>query len=280
MGKVNLDAYQAFLFDVDGVLWRGGQAIEGAAATVHRLKAMGKKVACVTNNSAFTSEQMHRALAELGFPFALEEVITAPNATARWLAGDGSEGPNSADSSNSRPRRAFVLGTDSVKQELREHGIAVVEDPEAIEYRCDDLILGGCRHLNYDLLTQALRVALAGARCVAVNRDGIFPGKDGFYPGAGAIIGAIEGMLGREVDVLIGKPSPLLAQMALEQLDVTAQDCLMIGDTIDSDIRMGNAVGMDTLLVLTGNTNSTGGVLSADTKPTYVLPSVVDLRPV
>lgn len=262
MSRVNLDAYRAFLFDVDGVLRRGSAVIQGAPDAVRRLRAMGKRVACVTNNSAHTAAELHGALREHGFPFEVSEVISAPNATARWLASEG------------KGRTAFVLGSEGLQQELRSSGMRVVDHPERIDYRCDYLVLAGCRHITYELLTKALRVALTGATCVAVNRDRVFPGRDGIYPGAGAIVGAVEGMLGREIDVLIGKPSPLLGRMALDELGVAAQECLMIGDTPETDIQMGQAVGMDTALVLTGTTESAD---PGEFAPTYVLSSVVDL---
>ncbi|HEX6970779.1 MAG TPA: HAD-IIA family hydrolase [Limnochordia bacterium] len=256
----DLTRYRAILFDVDGVLRRGEQPVPGAAEAVRRVRALGKRVGVVTNNSAYSARGIHAALAALGFDFEPGEIFAAPRATAAWMMA--------------RPggRRAFVLGTDGLKEELTEQGIECIDAPETVDYRCDYLVVAGCLHINYELLTQALRVGLTGACFVAVNRDRMFPGSSGMHPGAGAIVGAVSGMLGRDPDIVIGKPSPHLAHYALAQLGVAAAECLLIGDTLDSDVAFGKAAGMDTALVLTGIARA--DEITPETAPTFVLPSV------
>lgn len=235
----------------------------GAAEAVGRLRDLGKQVGVVTNNSGQSPDRLRQALSDLGIEFSPREIVSAVRATADWLTARGTG------------KTAFVLGSDGLMEELRRSGIACVEAPETVGYRCDYLVVGACRQVNYHLLTRALRVGLDGACYVAVNKDRTFPGSEGLYPGAGAIVGAVSSMLGREPDAIIGKPSPHLAQFALRLFGSEPRECLLVGDTLETDIAMGRAVGMDTALVLTGN--SRAEEIRREAAPTYVLESVAAL---
>lgn len=235
----------------------------GAAGTVQRLRDLGKQVGVVTNNSGQSPDRLRQALSDLGIEFTPQEMVSAVRATADWLMVRGAG------------KTAFVLGSEGLMEELRQSGIECVDAPETVSYDCDYLVVGACPQVDYHLLTRALRVGLQGACYVAVNRDRTFPGRNGLYPGAGAIVGAVSGMLGRDPDAIIGKPSPHLGRFALRLFGSEPRECLLVGDTLETDIAMGLAVGMDTALVLTGN--SRAEAIRPEVAPTYVLESVAAL---
>lgn len=260
---MDLGKYRAVFFDVDGVLRHGAVVIDGAAQTINSLRQRGIKVGVITNNSGSPATNIAHKLHALGIRFFPHEIISAVSVTATWISRQGPE------------KTAYVLGHKGVESELVNHGVRVVSEPQQEGYACDYLVVGACRHISYELLTQALRVGLQGAQFVAINIDRTFPGTDGLYPAAGAMVGAVSAMLGRQPDIVIGKPAPYLGELALERFGVTARESLMVGDTLDTDIAMGQALGMDTALVLTGNDTEpdSGSAIN----PTYILDSVADL---
>lgn len=237
--------------------------MEGAAQMLTRLRQKGIKVGVITNNSGSTAEDIAKNLGELGIHFHPHEIVSAVNAAAAWIAKKGEH------------QTAYVLGSENVEQELRRHGITPIADPASVGYKCDFLVVGVCRHISYALLTQALRVVIHGAHFLAINTDRTFPGADGLYPAAGAAVGAMIGMLGRQPDTVIGKPAPYLGLQALEQFGVSAAESLFVGDTLFTDIQMGRTVGMDTVLVLTGNDHYDN--IAPENAPTYTLESVAAL---
>jgi HAD superfamily hydrolase (TIGR01450 family) len=207
--QYDLNKYRAILFDVDGVLRRGSQLIPDVAETLSKLREQEVAIGVVTNNSGSGAQAIAQYLAKLGVFFQPHEVISAVDASAMWIA---KHGPG---------KTAYVLGSQQVRDVMREHDIQVIEAPETVDYRCDYLIVGACREVNYEMLTRALRVGLQGATFLAINLDRMYPGTDGQCPAAGAMAGAVRGMLGREPDISIGKPEP---GVSVSGLDLYAQD--------------------------------------------------------
>ncbi len=263
--QYDLNKYRAILFDVDGVLRRGSQLIPDVAETLSKLREQEVAIGVVTNNSGSGAQAIAQYLAKLGVFFQPHEVISAVDASAMWIA---KHGPG---------KTAYVLGSQQVRDVMREHDIQVIEAPETVDYRCDYLIVGACREVNYEMLTRALRVGLQGATFLAINLDRMYPGTDGQCPAAGAMAGAVRGMLGREPDISIGKPEPHLGVLALERFGVTADETLMVGDTLATDILMGRRLGMDTAFVLTGNDSRAD--ITPDNAPTFVIASLAELAP-
>lgn len=256
-----LQAYEGFFFDMDGVLYLGNTPIPGALETMRRLLEHKKRVALVTNNSGQSERSIRERLARLGFPADDLHVVAASTVTARWL---GKRYPGAA---------AYVLGSRELREELRRAGLVLCDDSAA---KCDVLVVGNDRRADYGRLATAIRLGRAGALFVAVNRDRLFPVESGLFPGAAALVAAVEAGLERPVDVLIGKPSPYLLHEAVERTGLTSGKCLMVGDTLDQDVAMGQAAGIDTALVLTG-VDSLATLQNAPVRPTYVLNSVADL---
>lgn len=250
--------YQACLLDLDGVVYRGEQALPGARELVEWLDVTGRRPLYLSNNSFATPEQVAEKLSRLGMPRPEGRVLTAGWAASRMLARRLPGGD------------VYVLAVPSVAGMVAEAGLRVVwadaEDgpmPQAV-------LVGLDRSLTYDRLRRGLRAIMGGAAFIAVNRDPRLPIEDGFEPGTGAIVTALEYASGHVAEI-VGKPAPGIVFEALRQVGVAAEDALMVGDGLDLDVRAGHAAGVDTALVLTGlTTHAEAEAATGDRKPTYV----------
>jgi glycerol-1-phosphatase len=245
------DRYDAFLFDLDGVLYRGDEPIPGAAAAVSALREAGRRVVFVTNNSARPPSAVAGRLAAAGVPAAPEEVVTSAGATAELLAGRGC-------------RSAFVVGEQGIREALAGAGIELRDgEPD----RVDAVVVGLDREADYTKLRTASVLVERGAAFVGTNGDASFPAPDGSrWPGAGALLAAIATTSGAEAE-LVGKPHPTLFRAALARAGGGRP--LVVGDRLDTDIAGAAGLGWDSLLVLTGITRRED-LQDAAVTPTYV----------
>ncbi len=253
----HIDSYAAYLFDVDGTLLYHDHAVPGAAEALQALKARGKHVLAVTNNSSLSRHQLAERFREFGLPLEDHEVFSALVATAQLVAH---EQPGA---------RVHVFGNPGVAAELERRGLSLTDDLDA-----DYVVVGNHRGISYDKLTVAMRALLNGARFVAINVDRTYVGEDGgLVPGAGVFVAALERAVSRPPDVVVGKPSVTLLHEAAESIDQPPEACLYVGDNPEADIVGAHAAGMDAALVLTG-VAATGD--EAADAPEHVLPSVAD----
>ncbi|MGZ8579652.1 MAG: HAD-IIA family hydrolase [Actinomycetota bacterium] len=245
------DGYEAFLFDLDGVLYRGADPVPGAAESRARLRALGKGIAFVTNNSGRTPERVAERLRAVGVDADAGEVETSALTTAAVLAGRG-------------VRRAFVVGEVGIVEALTDAGVEVVAgEPDVV----DAVVVGWDRDADYTKLRVASVLVQRGAPLVATNPDASFPAADGTkWPGAGALLATIETTTGVRGEV-IGKPYPPLLLAALERAGGGRP--LLVGDRLDTDIAGAAGLGWDSLLVLTGITGARD-LEGSQVRPTYV----------
>lgn len=253
-----VDGYDAILFDLDGVLYRGADAIVGAPETIARLRDLGKRLAFVTNNAARTPEAVVAHLASAGIPADVGEVQTSALATAELLAGRG-------------VTSAFVVGEEGLRRALSDVGIRVCDGEPG---RVDAVVVGWDRTVDYGKLRTASILIQHGAAFVASNPDGSFPAADGTaWPGAGALVAAIETTVGLRAEV-VGKPHAPVLEAALARAGGGRP--LLVGDRLDTDIAGARGLSWDSALVLTG-ISTRDEVASTGIEPTYVLESVADL---
>lgn len=244
------DGYDAFLFDLDGVLFRGPQAVAGGPGVLAALRAEGRRMAFITNNSARTPEAVAEMLRGLGYEADPSEVVTSALATAELLASRGIGS-------------AFVIGEAGIRHALAEAGIRVL-DGEPMEADC--VVVGWDREVTYAKLRRACLLVQRGAPLVATNDDRSFPAPDGLWPGAGALLSVITTTTGAEAEV-VGKPHPPLFRVALRRVGDGRP--LVIGDRLETDVAGANALGWDSLLVLTGVTDAERAAAS-EIRPTYM----------
>jgi glycerol-1-phosphatase len=244
------DHHDAFLFDLDGILYRGDEPVPGAAEAVARLRSAGKRMSFVTNNSSRTPEAVARKLASAGVDAGAEEVETSAMATAELLGAR-------------RVRTAFVVGEEGVRAALGGVGIQVVgaDDPTP-----DVVVVGWDRGADYAKLAAASLFLQRGAALVATNADASYPAPAGLLPGAGALLAAITTATGATAEV-VGKPHAPLLRAALERAGGGRP--LVIGDRLDTDIEGAARLGWPSLLVLTGVTTRSD-LESSGVRPTYV----------
>jgi glycerol 3-phosphatase-2 len=246
------DPYDAILLDLDGVLYRWPEPIPGAAAALAALRDAGKRIAFLTNNSSRTPSQVAERLGTVGVEARPEEVVTSALATATVLAERGA-------------RSAFVVGEEGLLEALAVVGIRAVSASEDVP---DVVVVGFDRSVDYGKLRDASVLVGRGVPLVASNADASFPAPSGeSWPGAGALLAAIETTTGARGEVF-GKPEAPLFARALAAAGGTRP--LVVGDRLDTDIAGAVRLGWDSALVLTGAARRRD-VERSPWKPTLVL---------
>ena len=246
------DPYDVILLDLDGVLYRWPDAIPGAADAVAALRGAGKRLAFVTNNSSRTPAQVAERLGSVGVNASPEEVVTSALATATSLSERG-------------VRSAFVVGEEGLVEALADAGIETVHEPGDGP---DVVVVGFDRGVDYMKLKDASILVERGISLVASNADPSFPAPGGeSWPGAGALLAAIETTTGSRGEVF-GKPQAPLFERALASAGGGRP--LVVGDRLDTDIAGAVGLGWDSALVLTGATRR-DEVEGSPWRPTIVL---------
>jgi len=265
--KLELARYRAFLVDLDGVLIRGQEPLPGAAEALQRLKELGR-VIVFSNNSTRSRRAFAERLTQLGLALTPEEIVNSAYIAAQHLRELAEAGAGAGSA------QVYVIGEEGLREELELAGHRLVP-PEEAEF----LVVGLDRALTYEKLAGALRALLRGARFIATNVDPTLPAPGGLLPGAGAIVGAIQGM-GFPPEVVVGKPSIIAFKVALATAGVSPEECLVIGDRLETDILGANRAGLDSVLVLTGVTKREDlerqerGEGKQDEKPTWIVESL------
>jgi glycerol 3-phosphatase-2 len=252
------DPYDAILLDLDGVLYRWPEPIPGSSEAVERLRAAGKGVAFVTNNSSRTPEQVVERLASVGVRAEPGEIVTSALATAALLQERG-------------VASAFVIGEVGLRTALVAAGVRLVARGD---HGAEAVVIGFDRGVDYAKLRDASVLVEAGASLIASNPDPSFPAPDGeAWPGAGALLAAVETTTGIRAEV-VGKPEAPLLRQALDQAGGGRP--LLVGDRLDTDIAGAVRLGWDSALVLTGSSR-TGDVAGSPWTPTFVVEALRDL---
>lgn len=236
-----------FIFDLDGTVYLGESALPGAVECIAELRRLGKKVAFVSNKPLEHRSVYAAKLTRLSIPTSEDSVITSSFVLSYHLA-------------TALPDLAYyVIGEQPLIDELRGRGLKVIgefldQDPKEVidPAGIDAVIVAFDRTLDYRKLNTAYQALLRGARFFATNSDRMCPMPGGGIPDAGATIAALEHITGRKLELLAGKPSTLITQVALDLLGVSAKHCMMVGDRLETDIFMGQQAGMKTAVVMTG----------------------------
>jgi NagD protein len=226
-----------YLIDMDGVIYRGHQLIPGADRFIHDLRADGVPFLFLTNNSQRTRRDVATKLQRLGLEADEEHVFTCAMATARFLARQKPSGT------------AFVIGEGGLLNALHQNGYAIVDrDP-------DYVVVGEGRTLNFEMAEMAVGMILAGAKLIATNPDPNCPTSNGgTRPGCGALVAMLEAAAGVKA-FSVGKPSPVMLRAARKELNLTTDQTIVIGDTMETDVLGGVQLGFKTILVLSGGTS-------------------------
>ncbi|MFO1021045.1 MAG: TIGR01457 family HAD-type hydrolase [Planctomycetales bacterium] len=248
---------RGFLIDMDGVLYRGSEMIQGADEFIGRLRENEIPFLFLTNNSQRTRRDVVTKLQRMGIDVEEEHVFTCAMATARFLADQKPEGT------------AFVIGEGGLHQALHQNGYSIVD------YDPDYVVIGEGRTLTFEMMETAVRMVHGGAKLIATNLDPSCPTQQGIRPGCGALVAMVEAATGRKA-FSVGKPSPIMMRTARKELGLTADETIMIGDTMETDILGGLQMGYRTILVLSGGT-ALSDLDNYSYRPDRIVDSIRDL---
>lgn len=254
-----LRALRGFIFDMDGVIYRGHEVVPGAAEFIAHLRSARVPFVYLTNNSSTPSDKVAARLGQMGIPATAEEVITSADVTAdaaaRAVAG----------------RRALVIGEEGIRLALTRAGFTFVEDHR----EADVVVVGIDRQITYPRLREAALAIRRGAPFYATNTDRTLPSEMGLVPGAGAIVGFLE--IATDVPpIVLGKPSPGFFHHALRGLGTPAALTAAIGDRPETDIIGGQAAGLPTIAVLSG-AGTAEAFAAMQPPPDWVFPGLAEV---
>ncbi|MGA7206443.1 MAG: HAD-IIA family hydrolase [Specibacter sp.] len=255
-----LSGFDAILADLDGVVYAGPNAIDGAIDALVRLADHGVALGYVTNNASRTPAQVAAHLRELGAPAQDDQVVSSAQAGAALLAENFPAGS-----------KVLVIGSKALVHEIELVGMVAVESAKDAP---DVVIQGFDPHLGWSDLAEAGFAINAGAAWIATSTDMTIPRGRGIAPGNGTLVAAVRAAVGHD-PLVAGKPEAPLFHTAAVRLGAEAP--LVVGDRLDTDILGGNNAGMATALVLTG-VDSGGTALTARTaeRPTFIIDSLQD----
>jgi NagD protein len=249
---------KSYLIDMDGVIVRGNELVPGADDFIRRLHQREIKFLILTNNPMYTPTDLQHRLQRLGVHVTPDHIYTSAQATSAFLH---TQKPNGT---------AFVLGESGLTEALHQVGYVLTD------HQPDYVVLGETMSYSYARITQAVRLITAGARFIATNPDPSGPEEGGLVPACGAIAALVKTATGVE-PYFIGKPNPLMMRTALRYLGEHSENAIMVGDRMDTDIRVGTESGMETVLVLTGVTTREM-VERFPYRPARIVNSVADLE--
>lgn len=273
------------LVDLDGVLYRGAEAVPGVGALLATRAARGDDVVYVTNNSMWYRAEYVDRIAGMGAPVTADRIVSSPRATALYLRDH-----------EPSIQHVLTVGASGMDRELEDAGFRVTRAGDVGELirgggaegtdgangweaagRPDAVIVGLDPRIDYLRLAVATDCIRAGARFIATNRDPVYPTERAIRPGAGSIVAAVEAASG-VTPISIGKPEPYLLEEAARAVGRSAAEAIMIGDGLGTDIAAARAVGARSILMLTGVTGRPmlDGLPAGD-RPTEVAADAVEL---
>ncbi|HRA47109.1 MAG TPA: HAD-IIA family hydrolase [Thermomicrobiales bacterium] len=257
-------AAKGWIFDMDGVLYRGTEHLPGVQDFFDELGFRGLPFRLATNNSMATAQEYVQRLAGMQITVTADKILTSAMATRTWVLEHlGTEA------------RIHVLGAPSLTTQMLDGTNFTLVDPDnAIP---DAVIVGLDREFTYDKLRKAHIGIMGGAKFVATNADVTLPTERGLMPGCGTLIAAIAASTGVQ-PVVIGKPEVHLLDAAMSGMGVSAQQTVMVGDRLDTDIVAGHNSGTMTVMVLTG-VSTREEIPTAPVKPDLLftdLPAMLD----
>ncbi|MBQ8908112.1 MAG: HAD family hydrolase [Clostridia bacterium] len=226
---------QAFICDMDGVIYHGNQIIPHVKEFVSWLVKEDKKFLFLTNSSERSPKELAQKLARMGLQVSEDHFYTSALATASFLK---SQCPGGS---------VYVIGEPGLFNALYEAGFSMNDcDP-------DYVVFGETRGLSYEKIEKAVKLVQNGAKLIGTNPDLTSPAETGIIPACRAMISPIEMTTGKQA-YFVGKPNPLMMRHGLKKLDAHRRDAVIIGDRMDTDIIAGIESELDTVLVLSGCT--------------------------
>jgi HAD superfamily hydrolase (TIGR01457 family) len=240
---------------MDGTFYLGEQLLAGAIQFIDLLHQQGCDYLFLTNNSSKDSQQYVEKFARLGLPVSRDKIMTSGEATAIHVLRQRSGA------------RVYVVGTEALENEFRTRGFVLTD--EVPEFA----ILGFDTTMTYNKMWKLCDLVRAGVQYIATHPDYNCPTETGFMPDIGAMIAFVKASTGREPDLIVGKPNSLLVKYAAERTGIPVSAMCMIGDRLYTDIALGAAAGIPTILVLSGETRA-HEITDSPFQPTYIFQDI------
>jgi len=248
---------EAFICDMDGVIYHGNRLLSGVVAFVEYLQTNQKRYLFLTNSSERSPRELAQKLSRLGLEVPPEHFYTSALATAAFL------------SAQSPGCSVYAIGEPGLLNALYEAGMTMND------VNPDYVVIGESKSYTYDTMTKAIRLVLGGARLIGTNPDTTGPTEGGIVPACGSLVAPVELATSCKAYYL-GKPNPLMMRSAMKRLAAKREESVIIGDRMDTDILAGIESEIDTVLVLTGVT-AEADIRRYPYRPQYVVAGVAAL---
>lgn len=250
--------FNGFIFDLDGTIYRESKIIDGALQVFQVLKELNKKFVFVSNRTTSTKSDYKEKLNSLGIECEENQIITSSEVTKNYLLN------------NHKNEKVFVIGEDNFVNYLKISGVKIAN------HKIDIVLVTLDRTLTFEKIYTAQKALQRGAKFFAANIDFTCPVENDEILDAGFTITALENLTGRKLELNFGKPSKFIIQEILTRISLPVNECVLIGDRLETDILMANQNGISSVLVLSGVTKKEELHFS-QIKPNFVLNSVADL---
>lgn len=238
---------QGLILDMDGVLWRGDTPIGNLPEIFSTIRERRWKFSLATNNATLSVSQYLEKLSRFGVELSAHQIVNSAQATAHFLQKRYPEGG-----------KVYVVGEKGLVDTLEESGFACLSlqlsQLKADQNEIIAVVVALDRQVTFEKLTIASRLILSGSLFLGTNPDPTYPSADGLIPGAGSLIAAIQAATGTK-PFIIGKPFPEMYRVALERMQLSPANCLVVGDRLETDIAGGQQLGCQTALLLSGVTS-------------------------
>lgn len=248
---------KGYLFDLDGTMYNGTEPVKEAVDFVNRLQAESIPYLFVTNNASMTAEAVAEKLRGMGVHSDAKHVLTSAMATGRYIAD------------LSPKARVYAIGETGLIDALEREGLDVVAT-EAADY----VVIGLDRQITYEKLAVGALAIRAGARFISTNGDIAIPTERGFLPGNGALTSVLRVTTEKE-PFFIGKPEPVMVDIATEMIGLSKEDVIMVGDNYHTDILFGINGGIRTMHVNSG-VHTPVFIQGQDRQPTYMVDTLAE----
>lgn len=253
---------KACIFDLDGVIYRGNTLISGAKECISKLQEKKIPFIFLTNNSSKTAEAIAGKLKNLGLEnINTKQILSSAIACGLWL-----------NKNIDKSARIFIFGMEGIQTEVEKYGFKITDQADA-----DYVVAGLNSYISYEQLSNATLALKNGAKLIATNMDRTFPTEKGLTPGAGSLMQPLIYAADIEPVIVLGKPSKDIFELALDKLAYRAQDVLMLGDRLDTDILGAKNAGLQSALLLTG-VNSKADCDLQNIYPDFIFQDLTDCQ--
>lgn len=255
----NLKDIKLYLLDMDGTLYLDDNLFDGVKDFLKYIRDIGGKYIFMTNNSSKSVEKYIEKMSMLGIKTEKDNFLTSTDATALYLK-------------NKHYKKIYAFGTDSFKKQLICEGLSITDK---LEEGIDCICMGFDTELSFQKLEDACILLNKDIDYVATNPDWVCPTRYGFVPDCGSVSEMIFRATKRR-PVFIGKPKPIMAELAMKKTGFTKEETVVVGDRLYTDIACGVNAGTGTIFVLSGE-GTMEDVAESNIKPQFIFKNVKEL---